>query len=230
MKKEMAVPSEQEAVSIAGESPGDVQDELINEESANLSPAQEAQLEAYTDNATIAVYSEKTQPTVLQLLQSGKNHVESLSRSAFFVHQQLQQGLEKTGERMTEQTLMLGSAHLVSELVVLAEAAGLFTLSSEERLEGYRQAVQMYFREGLRIFKRQGPDAPGAVDPVRLQEAVEPLLTDQQKKMGMQWADQSGISKTAPASSAQAMELPAERMEMNANQPQGGGLLSGGMQ
>lgn len=207
-----------------------VESTMVKEEAARLSPAQEAQLEAYTDNATIAVYSEKTQPTVLQLLQSGKTHVEGLARATFFIHQQLEAGIERNGENMTEQALFLGAAHLVSELVVLAEAAKLFTLTPDERLEGYRRAVQMYFREGLRIFKAKGPEAPGAVDPVNLQKAVEPLLTEEQRAMGMQWTEQGGLSKTPPPSSTMIMDIPpkedAQPMQQAQQQPQG--LLAGG--
>lgn len=205
-----------------------VEQTMVNEQASSLSPAQEAQLEAYTDNATIAVYSEKTQPTVLQLLQSGKNNVESLARAAFFLHQQLEAGIERTGENMTEEALFLGAAHLVSELVVLAEAAKLFTLSPEDRLKAYQMAVQMYFREGLKIFKQKGPDAPGAVDPVKLQQAIEPLLTDEQRSMGMWLAEQTGISKTAPPSSTVAMDIPRKEEAQPVQQPQQQGLLASG--
>ena len=145
-----------------------VEASFIDEGEASLGPAQEAQLEAYTDNATIAVWSEKSQPTVLQLLQSEETPAQSIGMAAFQLHKQLEHGLRQTGEKPTEITLCLGAAHLVSEVVALSEVAGLYTTTNEERAEAFRVAVQKYFEEGIAIFTHDGPDAPGAIDPVKL--------------------------------------------------------------
>jgi hypothetical protein len=168
----------------------DVQDDMVTEDAeVEMGPAQEAQLEAYRDNATLAVFSEKTQPAILQILQSSQgNPTEALGRAAFMIHKRLESSM-KDGEKMTEITMALGAAHLVSELVVLAEAAGLYSLEPEQRLEAFQQALKMYFEEGLNN---------GTIDPIELQKTMEPLMTPDQRKFGSQAMEQHGVSKTVP--------------------------------
>lgn len=156
-----------------------------------LGPPQEAQLEAYKDNATIVIFSKKTQPGILQSLQSGETPTDSIAKTANSINDQLEPMLEKKGEKMTEITLCLGAAHLVSELIVLAEAAKLYTLNNDERLEAFRQTIQDYFAKGLQN---------GTIDPVELQKNIEPLMTDKQKQFGLQAMQQHGLLKTAPPS------------------------------
>jgi hypothetical protein len=167
-----------------------VEGEFVNQQ-AEIGPAQQAQIDAYSDNATIAVFSEESQPGILQMLQSDKEPIASVANTAFAVHKQLETMLVGTGEKMTEVTMALGAAHLVSELIVLAEAANLYTLTSEQRLEAYRHSVMKYFETGLK---------DGSIDPVELQKTIEPLMTDEQRQYGLEQMEQSGISKTQPPS------------------------------
>lgn len=210
------------------------EDQLANPEAAVMTPAEEMQLENYSDNATLAVYSKQTQPTVLNLLQSGTNPIDSLSRAAFFVHNQLEGGLRQKGEHMTYLTLFFGAAHLVSELAVLAEAAKIFTLTPKERMDGFKGTIKMYFEAGLKIFKEQGRNAPGAIDPVILQKEIEPLLNDKQREMGMRMAEKEGLSKTppGPVSMQQQQAPPEQQPQQQPQQPQQEppqGLMAGGV-
>lgn len=215
------------------------EDQLATPESAQMTPAEEMQLDNYSDNATLAVYSKKSQPTVLDLLQSGSSPVDGLSRAAFFIHNQLEGGLRQKGEHMTYLTLFFGAAHLVSELAVLAEAAKIFTLTPQERMDGFKGAIKMYFEAGLKIFKEQGKNAPGAIDPVVLQKEIEPLLNEKQRSMGMQLADKEGLSKTPPGPVAMqqtGQQPPSPSQQQSApqepppqQQPQRGLIAPGGM-
>lgn len=168
-----------------------VEDQFVNEDMAELGPAQEAQIEAYKDNATKIVFSEDSQAAVLQQLQSGGNPADSISNTAFVLHKRLEGSMAEQGEKMTEVTLALGAAHLVSELVVLAEAAGLYTIPNEDRLEAYKLSVSKYFEAGLK---------DGSIDPVELQKSIEPLMSREQREYGMQQMESQQISKTAPPS------------------------------
>lgn len=176
--------NEQESAQIEEELTDDLGD-------VEIGPAQQAQLDAYMDNATIAVFSEQTQPGILQMLQADKNRVKAVGNTAFQVHLQLEKQLESTGEKMTEITMALGGAHLCSELIVLAKAAKLYELTPDERLEAYRQALMKYFETGLKN---------GTIDPVEFQKTMEPLMNEEQRNYGLQEMEKSGISKTAPPS------------------------------
>ena len=171
--------------------------EFVQEE-YEMGPAQEAQYEAYTENATLAVFSEKSQAQVLQLLQSGQNGVEGVAEAAFRINKQMVATMEQSGEKPTEITLCLGGAHLVSELIALASAAGLYELSEEERKQAFGLAIQKFFADGFEIYSKQGPDAPGAIDPVKTQKTFDALLTPEQRQYGMQMAKEQGISLTEP--------------------------------
>ncbi len=172
-------------------------DEFVQEE-YEMGPAQEAQYEAYTDNATLAVFSEKSQAQVLQLLQSGQSGVEGVAEAAFRINKQMVATMEQSGEKPTEITLCLGGAHLVSELIALASAAGLYDLSEEERKQAFGLAIQKFFADGFEIYSKQGPDAPGAIDPVQTQKTFDAMLTPEQRQYGMQMAREQGISLTEP--------------------------------
>ena len=163
-----------------------------------MGPAQEAQYEAYTDNATLAVFSEKSQAQVLQLLQSGQNGVEGVAEAAFRINKQMVATMEQSGEKPTEITLCMGGAHLVSELIALAGAAGLYELSEEERKQAFGMAIQKFFVDGFEIYSKQGPDAPGAIDPVQTQKTFDAMLTPEQRELGLQMAREQGISLTEP--------------------------------
>ena len=189
--------------------------ELINEEGEmELGEAQQLQLDAYRDNATIVVFSEDSQAAILQQLQVGENPIDGVASTAFTVHRQLEESLKQTGEQMTEVTLVLGAAHLVTELVVLAEAAGLYTLDPGERAEAFRHAAMKYFETGLKT---------GSIDPVKLQQEIEPLMNQEQRAFGEGHAEQNKLLKTPPPSGF------GRSTPQQAPPQQGGGILTGGM-
>ena len=174
-----------------------------------LGPGQQAQLDSYTDNATIAVFSEDSQPAILQSLQADQDPVKNVADTTFVVHKQLESSLAKNGEKMTEITMALGAAHLTAELVVLAEAAGLYTLKEVQKSEAFQQAIKRYFETGIK---------DGSIDPVELQATLEPVMNEKQREYGLQGMEKGGISKTKPPSG------------MTAKPQQLQGLLRGGAQ
>jgi len=184
---------------------------VMNVPEGQLSPEQLAQLDAYTDNATLIIYGEKTQESILQELQSGSHPIESVALTANHVHRLLADGLAKTGEQMTDQTIFLGGTHVVSELINLGETAGLFEMSNAERMDALQYTIQLYFEEGLKN---------GTIDPVALQKEIEPLLTPEQRQYGLSMVNSSGVSKTPPPSGAIGGRSLSEA-------PQGG-LVTGG--
>jgi len=187
-------------------------DQDMSSAKEQLTPEEVAQLDAYADNATNLIFSEKTQPAILQQLQARKNPVENVAYTANHVHKILFDGLTKNGESMTDKTMFLGATHVVSELHLLAEAAGLFTLSNEEKLNAFQYTLLIYFKEGMES---------GKIDPVELQKELEPLMTDEQRQYGMMAMSQmDDISKTAPPS-GQRWATPVGKMQPGAK-PQPG--------
>ena len=195
---------------------------LTNKDKVQLSPAQQAQFQAYSDNATIMIWNEKTQPAILQSLQSQKDPMADIAVTANIVNSKLQSAAEKHGEQLTEITLFLGAAHIVSELNVLAEAAGIFALSNAQRLESFRQTLQKYFTDGLNN---------GTIDPVKLQQEIEPLMSPEQRQAGMQAMKENGISQTAPPTKPGAWRPPPQQQPQQGTPQQGmqppQGLLGG---
>ena len=188
--------------------------ELVDEGEMELGEAQQLQLDAYRDNATIVVFSEDSQAAILQQLQVGENPIDGVASTAYTIHRQLEESLKQTGEQMTEVTLVLGAAHLVTELVVLAEAAGLYTLDPGERAEAFRHAAMKYFETGLKN---------GSIDPVKLQQEIEPLMNQEQRAFGEGHAEQNKLLKTPPPSGF------GRSTPQQAPPQQGEGILTGGM-
>lgn len=208
-------PEQQQPIPENEQAAEQVESDLVNQEAiAEMSPEQQQQLDAYTDNATMVVYSEGPQKEILHSLQSGKDPIDSVAKTAYTVHKQLENSLSAQGEKMTEITLALGAAHLVSELITLADAAGLYDIPPEDRLEVYRQSLMYYFQVGIK---------DGSIDPVELQQTLEPLMNQEQAQAGMQAAGQNGLSKTPPPSQ---MTRPAKQQQAP-QQRQGGGILGG---
>lgn len=189
-----------------------VEDSIINEDNAEISPAQQMQIDAYSDNATMVIFSGESQDAILQSLQTGKNPMDAVAKTANIINKRLQESLQKEGEQMTEITLCLGAAHMVSELVVLADAAGLFKMTVEQRAEAYRQTLMQYFAAGLK---------DGSIDPVELQKTIEPLMSQEQRQAGQDFADKSGMMKTPPANSGMF------RGNQQQEHPQRQGILGG---
>ncbi len=185
-----------------------VEDEFVDQ-GAELGPGQQAQLDNYTDNATIAVFSEESQPAVLQSLQATEDPVKNVASTVLTVHKQLEMGMQKSGEKMSEITMALGASHLTAELIVLADAAGLYKLDEKQKIEAFRRAMMSYFNSGLN---------DGSIDPVELQKTLEPIMTDEQRAYGLNGMEQAGISKTAPPSGMNAQPQ---------QQPPQGGILGG---
>jgi hypothetical protein len=185
----------------------------------SLAPEEVAQLDAYSDNATNIIYNSKTQPAILQELQSDPVPVKAIGMTANHIHQILLEGLEREGESMNDRTMFLGGAHIVSELIMLGETAGLFQLSQDERMDALQMTIQIYFEKGLK---------DGSIDPVELQKEIEPLMTKEQREFGLRAMESQGISKTAPPSggiggrSLGAAEMPASSQQ--------GGIVSAGSQ
>ena len=208
-------------------------DEFVQDE-YEMGPAQEAQYEAYTDNATLAVFSEKSQAQVLQLLQSGQSGVEGVAEAAFRINKQMVATMEQSGEKPTEITLCMGGAHLVSELIALAGAAGLYELNEEERKQTFGLAIQKFFADGFEIYSKQGPDAPGAIDPVQTQKTFDAMLTPEQRQYGLQMAKEQGISLTEPptglfANYQDSGGMPPQQQQQQAPQGMPAQAQQGGM-
>lgn len=196
-----------------------IEDEFIDEDELELGEPQKLQLDAYRDNATILVFSEESQAAVLQSLQAGDNPIDSVAQTAFLLHSRLEQSLAETGENMTEVTMLLGAAHLVSELIYLAEIAGLYQLNNQDRLEAFRHAAMKYFEAGLK---------DGSIDPVKLQKEIEPLMTKEQREAGLGAMEQFGVMKTPPPSNKGGMTQAPPQQNNGGGQFQASGILGGG--
>jgi hypothetical protein len=175
-----------------------------------LTQEEMAQIEAYGDNADIMIFGEKSQPAILQELQQGKSPIDGIAKTANHLHKMLVKGLADKGEQMTDKTLFIGGSHLVSELTVLADGAGLYDLDNKQRLDALQLTMKYYFEEGINS---------GQIDPVELQKSVEPLMTPEQKQYGLMNMQKLGISKTAPPSGKMWMRPKDHQQQPQATQP-----------
>ena len=64
----------------------EVKDSIVNEDAAEISPAQQMQIDAYSDNATLVIFSEESQDAILQSLQTGQNPMDAVAKTANIIN------------------------------------------------------------------------------------------------------------------------------------------------
>lgn len=163
--------------------------------------------QAYISGLMKLLHSKETAPSVEEMLQSGPPE-KTIPAVALQVNAQMEEAVEK---KPSLETALTAGVYLVSDLVEIGNTAGFFQIESEEQVRPILQDVmQQYIERGLK---------DGSIDPVELQEKVEPLMTEDQRATGMQAAEMTGIPKA-----------PTQQTAMNAygSQMERKGMMKGG--
>lgn len=143
-------------------------DEENPDEEYELSEEAQAELDAFTDNASIVIHGEQSRDKILSLLQQG-DKIEAVANATLLIFKQMEASAQKGGKQFNEITMLYGAAFIVSELVEIGDAAGIFQFSEEEMQAAMQKAMQQYIHEGLRN---------GRIDPIGLQKELEPLMAE----------------------------------------------------
>jgi len=166
-----------------------------------VDPKLEKEVEAFVGSITKLRHGKETKGKIYEMLQSAPPE-KSIPEATFQVNDRVRQAVTKKGNKPSMEALLAGNIFAVSELVEIGNAGGFFEKPiGEQDVQPILQAtIQRSIEEGVR---------GKYIDPVELQSKMEGLLSPEQKQMGMQAAQRSGVP--GEAGMGQAMEQYADQ-------------------
>ena len=148
--------------------------------------------QAYIGGLMKMLHSKETAPLVEEMLAAGPPD-KSIPTIANQVNAQMEAAV---GKKPSLETALMGGVYLVQDLAEIGTTAGYFEPLAEEQMKPIlQQTMQIYIEAGLK---------DGSIDPVELQEKIEPLMDDDQRATGMQAAEMTGVSPKATEQTAMA--------------------------
>jgi hypothetical protein len=167
--------------------------------------------EAYVNALMKMLHDKQMSPQVVKMLSAGEPQ-DTIPKTALMLHDMLEKKVRERGKPPSLDTLFVAGTYLVSDLIEIGNAAGVFDLQTEEETQPIVQSVfQKYIQKGLK---------DGTIDPVELQTKVEGLLSPEDKVGGLQIAKQVGLPPEPDQHTA--MEVYANKRVKQA------GMLKGG--
>ena len=169
---------------------------MMQEGEQQIDPQQQKEVEAFVGSVSKLLHGKETKGHIYEMLK-GAPAEQSVPEATFQVVFRVAEKLKSKGQNPSIESLFNGTVFTASELIEIGNAGQFFEEEiGEENIQPVLQAtLQRSIEEGVRR---------GMVDPVELQQKVEPLLSDQQRAMGLDSAEVHGIS--AEPGQEQAME------------------------
>jgi len=140
-------------------------------------------------NATKIIHSDQQRDKIIQAISQG-DPIQSIASEANRVFRMLEVSEKSRGKGFNELTMAYGGIYIVSEIINMGEEAGLFEFGDEEKEAALKEAIQMYFQDGIKEQR---------IDPIALQKDIEPLMQVVNPEMfeqGRQIAASQGIGGT----------------------------------
>ena len=148
---------------------------------ADIPPELKAELDAYRTIINKFLHSDQMRDKTLALLES-KDIDIAVPLGAIQIDQL---AFRATQGKVSSTARLAGSVHIVGDLIELGIAAQYWPEPSEEEIGViYQDTLQDFIETGL---------ADGTIDPIELQQSVEPLMSDEQRKVGSAYAEKTGV-------------------------------------
>ena len=158
------------------------------------SPQDAKKTDVYLTGLSQLLYDGKTKGKVVESLKSASPE-KSIPNTAIVLNEQMEKQVSSKGKPPTLATKINANLFLVSELVEMGNAAGIFVMNQEEMVGVFQATLQQYIHKGIK---------EKTIDPMELQDAMEGLMTPEQKQQGLQAAQEIGVPQEAGV--GQAME------------------------
>jgi len=119
------------------------------EETANVSPEEQAQYNAFVENGAEVIYSEGGQKSILDSIAGGGqggdgNPVEGLANALVMLVMRLEDSAEQAGTKMSGDVMLHGGSELLELMVEMAEEAGIHTFDDSEIESALYLALDTY--------------------------------------------------------------------------------------
>lgn len=145
------------------------------------------EIEKYNTVLMTLLHSEKTRDKVMDILSSGQGDIfTSVPQAAVTVNDMGVNLMGQSGGVVSPGTQLGSSQYLIEDLIQLGMAKGLWEEPTEEELLGLvEDTIQIVIERGL---------ADGSIDPIQLQLEVEPLMNEDQKRVGVMMQEEQSMA------------------------------------
>jgi hypothetical protein len=142
------------------------------------------------------LHGKETKTKIYEMLKSAPAE-KSVPAATFHTNMLMYKKLKSAGKTPSMEAMFGGAVFTTSELIEIGNAGGFFKkeIGQEEAQGLLKASLQTMIEEGVRA---------KILDPIELQMKIEPMLNEQQRAMGLEAAQASGIAE-APGTS-HAME------------------------
>jgi len=149
-----------------------------------LSPEEKKQIQVTNAALTDLLYDDRTRPEIENMLSRG-DPMMTIPTAVNTVFMKFEDMTQDKGVMPLDIKLACG-VHLFSEIMEMGEAkvAVPEDLTEQQMMPILRETIQKYIERGLK---------EGTIDPIELQQRVEPLLTDQERAIGAKLGKQHGV-------------------------------------
>ena len=156
---------------------------------------------AYKTLLTKIMHGKENRDNVVQLLASYGQPELAVPNAAIMLTDQAEQ---VTKQKVPDELKLGLSAYLVGDLIEIGVAAKLWDKPPEEEAQNiYKDTVQDYIQRGLKN---------KTIDVTQLQKETEPLMSEEQKQLGLQAAQQTGVPEQLnPHGAIAQMKLDAQQ-------------------
>ncbi len=158
-----------------------MEDQMMQQE---VDPKVAQEVDSYIAGLSKLMHSPETSARIVEMLKSN-DPAKSIPAAALTINARAEEEYAKSNGKPSLDVLLNAGAFIVNDLIEIGNAAGLFQLETEEEIAPILQdTMQQYIEKGL---------DEGSIDPVELQQKVEPLMNDEHRALGMEAASRSGI-------------------------------------
>ncbi|RKX64117.1 MAG: hypothetical protein DRP42_06970 [Tenericutes bacterium] len=151
-----------------------------------LSPQEKQEIDSYTTLMMDLIHNKATSNDIQDMLKSGEPS-QTVPATAIQVNHMAEQTVKQsTGSMPSSAAKLGGSVYLVSDLIEVGNTSGIFNVQDEAQItQIYQDTLQQYIESGIK---------DGSIDPIELQQSVEPLLSQEQQETGMAIGQQAGVA------------------------------------
>lgn len=158
-----------------------------------MNPKVQKEAEAYITGLSKMLHSKETSRQVVGMLEAGDPQV-TVPETALQVNSMMEQSVKK---KPSLDVLVNAGAFLVSDLIEIGNAAGIFEITEPEQIEPIlKSTMQTYIEKGL---------ADGSIDPVELQNMAEPMMDEEHRAAGLEGAEMFGVPTEANETTAMSV-------------------------
>jgi len=186
------------------------------------SKAQEEQLKTASAAMIDMAHDKRMSKNIHQMLQAGQPQI-AIPQAAMTIYSQFKSALGGKGKLGLDLSLA-AYVILVDDFIDFGNQAGFYQLDEPTIAETMQNSFQLFIETGLK---------DKSINPIELQELVEPLLNEDQKQTGREAAQQAGIpgkmtQQMATEQYANQRVTDSQAQQQQAPPERPGGMLRGG--